>query len=219
MQICVVGSGTNVGKTLFSSLVMAKYAVSHDIFYWKPVQTGSDDDTATVLRLSGLDKSHTYPNLYSFTLPASPHFAAEQEQAQIDITVLKEQILQQKQKNLLLEWAGGLMVPLNRQTLSLDILAELQIPVVLVVSSELGTINHSLLSLKALQLRKVPIIGYYFIGPNSKLTNDNIRTITEFSGEEFLGHFVLAGNLQAPLSNGINNRFDTTSRISNLFSS
>ncbi|MEM7179349.1 MAG: dethiobiotin synthase [Spirochaetota bacterium] len=218
MQICIVGTGTNVGKTLFSSLVMAKYAISYNISYWKPIQTGSDDDTATVLQLSGLDQSHTYPNLYHFALPASPHFAAEQEQSGVGIGLLQEKILQQEQKNLLIEWAGGLMVPLNRQTLSLDLLAELQIPVILVVSSELGTINHSLLSLEALQSRKVPIIGYYFIGPDSELTSDNIRTIAEFSGEEFLGHFVVSGALPVPLGTGITKRFDTTSQISRLFS-
>ena len=175
MKIFISGSDTNIGKTLISA-----WLCQHSHYdYFKPIQTGciSDSDSLTVKTLS----PHTivHPESYRFKLPLSPHLAARAEDAEINIQTIQCP----KTPNLLIEGAGGLLVPINRQILMIDLIAHLNIGVILVVSSKLGTINHSLLSIEALRARKIPILGVILSGP---LNSDNAESIHTYGQVEIL---------------------------------
>lgn len=161
-RIVVTGTDTGIGKTVFS----AALAGALDGFYWKPIQAGLDEetDTHTVLRLSGLGPERVLPEAYRLKTPVSPHLAAEIDR----VTIQHEALLfLEKDRPLVVEGAGGLMVPLTRSVTYLDVITRWDAPVVLCARTALGTINHSLLSIEALRARGVGILGIAFIGPES----------------------------------------------------
>lgn len=184
--IVVTGTDTDIGKTVFSAgLVQALGAT-----YWKPVQSGLDGETDSqiVSRLSGR------PYLkegYLFQLPASPHLSAEAEAAEIDPLTLN---LPETDGPLVAEGAGGLMVPLNRKTLYLDLFARWGAPVVLCARTKLGTINHTLLSLRALKDAGCHVVGVAFIGDAEPEVE---QTIVEFGGVPRLGRLPFLSDLTA----------------------
>lgn len=190
MALVVAGTGTDVGKTIFSALFMAKYAITDGVRYFKPIQTGDADDASTVQHLAALSDSQVLPHIYRFPVAASPHFAAELAGNEID-PVMVLRTIRGAAQNTLVELAGGLMVPLTRAYTNLDLIAALNFPVVLVASTALGTINHSLLSYSALQRAKVRIAGIYFVGVQDQVRADNIRTVVEMSGAVNLGNLML----------------------------
>ena len=158
-RIVVSGTDTGVGKTVFS----AALAGALDGYYWKPIQSGLDEETdsQTVLRLSGLAPERVLPEAYRLRTPASPHFAAELDGITIDHRTLE---VPNADRSLVIEGAGGLLVPLTRSVTYLDLMARWRLPVVLCARTALGTINHSLLSIEALRARDVVILGVSFIG-------------------------------------------------------
>ena len=158
-RIVVSGTDTGVGKTVFS----AALAGALDGYYWKPVQAGLEEETdsQTVLRLSGLAPERVLPEAYRLRTPASPHFAAELDGITIDHRTLE---VPNADRPLVIEGAGGLLVPLTRDVTYLDLMARWRLPVVLCARTALGTINHSLLSIEALRTRDVAILGVSFIG-------------------------------------------------------
>jgi dethiobiotin synthetase len=158
-RIVVSGTDTGVGKTVFS----AALAGALDGYYWKPIQSGLDEETdsQTVLRLSGLAPERVLPEAYRLRTPASPHFAAELDGITIDHRTLE---VPNADRPLVIEGAGGLLVPLTRNVTYLDLMARWRLPVVLCARTALGTINHSLLSIEALRARDVVILGVSFIG-------------------------------------------------------
>jgi len=158
-RIIVTGTDTGVGKTVFS----AALARALDGFYWKPIQAGLDEETdsQTVLRLSGLAAERVLPEAYRLRTPASPHLAAEIDGVTIEHQAL---LVPEKDRPLVVEGAGGLLVPLTRKITYLDLMARWRAPVVLCGRTALGTINHSLLSIEALRARGVAILGIAFIG-------------------------------------------------------
>ncbi|MBI5128499.1 MAG: ATP-dependent dethiobiotin synthetase BioD [Rhodopseudomonas palustris] len=178
-RIVVTGTDTGVGKTVFA----AALAGALDADYWKPVQAGLDDgtDRDCVLRLSGLPDARLLPEAYRLNTPASPHLAAELDGVTIDPDRL---VLPQTQRALVIEGAGGLLVPLTRTLLSIDVFARWQAPVVLCARTTLGTINHTLLSVEALRTRSIPLLGIAFIGDENA---ESERVIVEFSGARRLG--------------------------------
>lgn len=175
----VAGTDTDIGKTVFA----AALADAIDGFYWKPVQAGLDGETDSdvVRRLSGLVAARVLPEAYRLTLPASPHLAAERDGIEIDLARLA---LPVTARPLVVETAGGLMVPLRRDTLQIDQIARWRAPVVLCASTRLGTINHTLLSIEALKRRAIAIAGIAFIGPEAA---DSQRTIGAIGGVRVLG--------------------------------
>ncbi|TGJ99245.1 dethiobiotin synthase [Leptospira semungkisensis] len=191
MSVFVSGTGTDVGKTLFCSLVMAKYAKSLGLKYFKPIQTGSDSDRVKVMNLTGLNESHFLKNYYTFELPASPHLASEMENTQVDTDELSRHLFSIKGEKILVEGAGGVYVPLNRYFFTMDLVEQSKLPLVLVASTELGTVNHTLLSIEAIRRRDIRLLGVYFIGPENPLRSDNIRTIIEAAEIGLLGTFLL----------------------------
>ncbi len=182
-RIVVTGTDTGIGKTVFS----AGLAGLLDGFYWKPVQSGLDEETDSevVARLSGLPAGRVLPEVYRLKEPLSPHRSAELDGVAIDVARLSLPVLPGP---LVIEGAGGLMVPLNRQTKFIDIFAQWQLPVILCARTALGTINHTLLSIEALRARSIPLIGIAFIGEE---VADTQRTIVEFSGVPQLGRLPL----------------------------
>ncbi|RZM23146.1 MAG: ATP-dependent dethiobiotin synthetase BioD [Sphingomonas sp.] len=158
MTIVVTGTDTDIGKTVFAAGLTAALGAR----YWKPVQAGLADgsDAASVVTL-GVPADHVLPEAYRLTTPCSPHLAAEIDGVTIDPDRLA---LPQISGPLIVEGAGGVMVPVTRELIFADLFARWNKPVVLVARTGLGTINHSLLSIEALRSRAVPILGIAFVG-------------------------------------------------------
>jgi dethiobiotin synthetase len=189
IRIVVAGTDTDIGKTIFS----AALANSLDGYYWKPVQAGltGETDAEVVSRVGDLAASRVLPEVYRLNTPASPHFAAEADGIEIDVRKLSPFGLPTP---LVIETAGGLMVPLTRRLLQIDLLAQWRLPVILCASTRLGTINHSLLSIEALKRRAIPILGIAFIGDGNA---DNERTIASFGGVRRLGRLPRLASLDS----------------------
>jgi dethiobiotin synthetase len=155
-HLIVAGTDTGIGKTVFSAgLVGALNGI-----YWKPVQSGIEGETDSQI-VQRLSRRPALPEGYVFDLPASPHLSAEAEGATIDPAALT---LPDSDGPVVIEGAGGLMVPLNRESLYLDLFARWQAPVILCARTQLGTINHTLMSLQALRHAGCQTLGVAFIG-------------------------------------------------------
>ena len=168
-KIFVTGIGTDVGKTVVSSVLVE--ALKAD--YWKPVQTGSffSTDTAKVQKWVTNTESKFHPECFLLKQYMSPHAAAELENVEIKLDDLK---LPETNNTLIIEGAGGLMVPLNRTEFMIDMIMKFDAEVVLVIQNYLGSINHTLLSIEALKSRGVKILGVIFNGAKHQLSYDII---------------------------------------------
>jgi dethiobiotin synthetase len=177
--IVVTGTDTGIGKTVFS----AGLAGLLDAAYWKPIQSGLDEETdsSVVARLAGLSSERIIPEAYRLSRPLSPHRAAELDGVTIDPDRLA---LPSPGRMVVVEGAGGLMVPLTRSYLFVDLFASWRAPVVLCARTGLGTINHTLLSIEAMRQRGVPLLGVAFIGDSMP---DTERTIANFGNAPVLG--------------------------------
>ncbi|MBB3267002.1 malonyl-CoA O-methyltransferase [Azospirillum sp. OGB3] len=159
--VFVTGTDTGVGKTLVSACLTRAW----DAAYWKPLQTGLKDeagDTPTVATLAALPAERVHPPAYALAEPLSPHAAAELEGVAIDAGALA---LPGTDRPLVVEGAGGLLVPVTGDVFIIDLIARFGLPVVLVARSTLGTINHTLLSLEALRARGLAVAGVVLNGP------------------------------------------------------
>jgi len=145
----VTGIGTEVGKT-FCSTILTKYFKAD---YWKPVQSGDLNlsDSMKIKNWAGED-TICHPETYRFQLAASPHQSAKEEKIEINLNKFK---IPETNNNMIIEGAGGLMVPLNESDFIIDLIEKLNVPVALVVKNYLGCINHTLLSIMALHQRKI----------------------------------------------------------------
>ncbi len=157
--IFVTGTGTDVGKTLISAILTE--ALQAD--YWKPVQAGYADgtDSLRVRDMLSNEKTKVHPELYKLKMPASPHLAAPAEDVKIRIKDIVAHV--PKTKNILIiEGAGGLMVPLNEKQLTVTLIKKLKAKVIIVSKNELGSINHSLLTAAVLKKEKIHVAGWIF---------------------------------------------------------
>ncbi len=177
--IFVAGIGTNVGKTVVSAVL--RQALAAD--YWKPIQAGTAEGTDSEMVADLFtDVKDTkkggkiWPARHLLQLPASPHFAAAAENIRIEIADFE---LPKTENHLIVEGAGGLMVPLNERDLLIDLMVALGLPVVLVVGHYLGAINHAILSVEALQHRGLEILGLVFSGDNYNDNEAIIMNITK----------------------------------------
>lgn len=167
MQLFITGIGTDVGKTIASAVLTQGLRAE----YWKPVQSGLlETDKGTMKNILGNDLL-VHPSIYELKEPASPHYSAALEGISIE---LKDFITPKTENNLVVEGAGGLMVPLNQNDLLIDLIEKLNIPVVLVSKNYLGSINHTILSIEALKKRNIPLVGVLFNGEENKATESHI---------------------------------------------
>lgn len=159
-KLFVTGTDTDIGKTVVSSILTAGLNAG----YWKPIQAGRDPltDKEFVKKVTHLPDSHFYKESYNLTEPVSPHAAAEIDDISIDFKEI--QVPQISQKHLVVEGAGGLIVPVNDTQYIIDLIAHLGYPVLLVAKSGLGTLNHTLLSLEALKGRGIQVYGVVLVG-------------------------------------------------------
>jgi dethiobiotin synthetase len=176
VRFVVSGTDTDIGKTVFSAglagLLKARY--------WKPVQAGIPGDSETVAQLANVE---VVPEAYRLKMPASPHQAAAEEGITIDPNSLTP-----PDGPLVIEGAGGLIVPLTRNTLFIDVFARWRIPLILCARTRLGTINHTLLSIAAVQARGIPLQGVAFIGAANE---DSESIICEIGQVKRLGRLPL----------------------------
>lgn len=174
--IVVTGTDTEIGKTVFSAgLTLALNAT-----YWKPIQSGIEEQTDSQI-IASLTGCPTLPEAHLLQLPASPHLSAEAEGAHIGLDDLT---IPQVDGPLVIEGAGGVMVPLNREELFLDAFAQWRAPVILCARTQLGTINHTLMSLLALRQARCAIVGVAFIGD---AVPEVEQTICDFADVAHLG--------------------------------
>lgn len=209
-RFVITGTGTDVGKTVFAAGLCGLIGAD----YWKPVQSGlagnipnpgrtghapdmhststartqltrvapqhlprPDTDAAEVARLSG---AQVHPEAWLLREPLSPHRAAELEGIEVDPGTLTPPDIDP----LVIEGAGGVLVPVTRKVLFADLFAEWQIPVILVATTGLGTISHSLTALESLRARQVPVHGVAFVGDENR---DNVATIGQLGAVKVLG--------------------------------
>jgi dethiobiotin synthetase len=195
----VTGTDTGIGKTIFSAALAGALGAT----YWKPVQSGIEDETdsETVSRLTG---APVLPEAWRLTAPLSPHRSAELDGVTIDPFALTPPAADP----LVIEGAGGLLVPLTRQFLYADLFARWGLPVILCARTALGTINHSLLSIEAMRARGLTIHGIAFIG---EANEDNEATIAAMGGVKRLGRLPLIERLEGKaLAQAFADNFDVS---------
>lgn len=173
MKLFVTGISTDVGKTIAAAIIVE--ALEAD--YWKPIQAGEleNSDTDTVSSLISNSKTQFHPNAYVLQTPASPHYAAEIDKITIDIN----EIIEPKTSNhLIIEGAGGVLVPLNNSDCVVDLIQK-DYQVIIVSRHYLGSINHTLLTIESLKSRNVKIAGIIFSGNENKATENIILEKTK----------------------------------------
>ena len=177
----ITGTDTGVGKTTVAALLCAAV----NAIYWKPIQTGTRDgtDRSTVICLAALPRHRTLSEVYRFSPPVSPHLAAQRAGVRIDLRKIKVPDFAVRE-NLIVEGAGGALVPINSTQLMTDLMFHLALPVLLVSRTALGTINHTLLSVAALRASRLDVRGVILVG---KPNRDNRRAIEHYGGIEVVG--------------------------------
>jgi len=158
----ITGTDTDVGKTLVSAWLATHLGAS----YWKPIQAGTEPtiDSATVQALAELPSERVWPEVYLLPEPIAPHEAARRAGITLDMAKLR---MPEHQGLVVVEGAGGLMVPITDKAYMIDLAGQLDLPIILVARSTLGTINHTLLSIEAIRRRGLPLAGVVVSGPQT----------------------------------------------------
>ncbi|TKC59319.1 dethiobiotin synthase [Pedobacter hiemivivus] len=174
----ITGIGTGIGKTIVSAVLTEKLKAD----YWKPVQSG-DLDISDSLFVKHLVSPETviHPERYRLSQPLSPHLSAKLDGINITVASIKKP---QTNNHLIIEGAGGLMVPLNDEELILDLIKGLQAKVIVVSQNYLGSINHTLLTLEILKANKIDVAGLIFNGTENQ---ESEQYITNYSNVKVLG--------------------------------
>jgi dethiobiotin synthetase len=174
LRLVITGTDTGIGKTVFSAALTDALGAC----YWKPIQSGltEETDSETVLRLGRISPQRILPEAWRLNTPVSPHMSAEIDRVTIDPYALEPPATNSP---LIIEGAGGLLVPLTHHETFADVFARWQIPVVLCSRTGLGTINHTLLSLEAMRQRLIPVLGISFIGDAQPETQQIIAEMGE----------------------------------------
>ncbi len=200
-RFVVSGTDTGIGKTVFSAALTNALGS----FYWKPVQSGLDEETdaETVRRLGAVPAERIVPEAYRLATPASPHLSARLDGITIDPETLTPPHVDGP---LVIEGAGGLMVPLSERLVFADLFAQWKIPVIVCARTTLGTINHTLLCIEAMRHRAIPIFGIAFIGDENLETE---KIIVQLSGVRSLGRLPIIPDLTtAGLGKAFRENFD-----------
>lgn len=215
-KIIITGTDTEIGKTCFcAALMLGLDAAGLTPHYWKPIQSGMTDgtDTRTVQQLVDFPDERFLDECYIFKTPLSPHRSAEIDGQRIDVDALCNPLnIPSCDGPLIIEGAGGVMVPLTRDSLQVELYQKWDIPVVLCARTGLGTINHVILSVEALRRRGVPFKGLVFIG---EANPDNVKTAADFCDAKVLGVFPTLSPLTTQtLRNAFRDNFDTQDFVS-----
>ena len=191
----ITGIGTEVGKTIASAIVTQ--ALKAD--YWKPIQAGelNHSDRMKVEALIDNDQTKFHSEAYKLNQPISPHAAAKRDGVEIDISSFK---IPHTNNHLVIEGSGGLLVPLNDKDTILDLIESLNCEVILVSRHYLGSINHTLMSIEALQQRNITIKGILFNGKENK---DTESIITNMSGLDIIGRINELDDLNKSVINSL----------------
>lgn len=168
----ITGTDTNVGKTVLSALLCAALPAR----YWKPIQTGASEgtDRQQVVSWAEISGDHALPETYIFDEPVSPHLAAEYAGTEVHLSRITVPEYGST-LSLIVEGAGGVLAPINSHQFMTDLMLHLKLPVIVAARSTLGTINHTLLSLKALQAAGIQVRGVVLIGPENPENRDAIE--------------------------------------------
>lgn len=172
MNYFVTGIDTDSGKTLVSAILCE--ALQAD--YWKPIQAGLPKDSDTVRSLISNSKTHFHPERHLLSLPASPHASAKAE----NVTIQLQDFIAPKAENLIIEGAGGCLVPINQTDFVIDLAAHLNATVILVADLYLGSINHTLLTANLLMQRGVTVHGLIFNGDSNPESESIILKHTQY---------------------------------------
>ncbi len=167
----VTGTDTGVGKTVASACLVAALRQADDVCYWKPVQTGieEDDDTAMVEALADCPEEEIFTEGIRLERPLSPHLSARLAGTRISIEeILATASGAPKERLMIVEGAGGVLVPLNEREMMIDLIRDLGLPAIIAARSGLGTINQTLLSIEALRLRGIGIAGVIMNGDRNE---------------------------------------------------
>jgi dethiobiotin synthetase len=183
-RIFITGIGTDIGKTVAAAILTEGLKAD----YWKPVQAGSLEDTDSdfVRRMISNDQSTVHPEAFRLNRPVSPHLAAAMDGIEIS---LKDIRVPRTRNTLIIEGAGGLMVPLSEKLLMIDLIEKWKAEVIVVSRHYLGSINHTLLTLEMLKKRKLPLCGVIFNGDENTATE---KIILNVSGVKGLGRIAPA---------------------------
>lgn len=179
----ITGTDTNVGKTFFSSILIQKF--NYD--YWKPIQTGKnlENDTLHIEKNTKTIKNRFHKPIYSFIKPLSPHLASNYEKKSINMKKIKKP---RSHRPLIIEGVGGILVPLNKKDLLINLIKKFKLPVIVVSKSILGTINHTLMTLEILKKSKINIFGVILNKvKNKKEGDENAKSIEKFGNIKVLG--------------------------------
>lgn len=182
--VFVTGTDTNVGKTVVAAALMHRYRNVLKLRYWKPIQTGldEDDDTRTVRQLGKCAAEEILDAGVRLPKPLSPHLAARLEGEKIELKDLLA--LSHIDGCWVVEGAGGVLVPVNDSQLMIDLIAALKLPLLITARSTLGTINHTLLTLESVRNRGLSVAGVVMVGPPN---DENRRAIEEYGKVTVLG--------------------------------
>ena len=173
MSFFLTGTDTEVGKTVICAWLMVHYKYH----YWKPIQSGMDSpDIKTIQEITGLDNSFFFSPAYELQQPLSPHESAKRDGIKVELANF---LLPRKEMKVIVEGAGGILVPINERYFIVDIIKKLKLPILLVARSGLGTINHTLLTVSELKKRNLPLLGIIL---NGKRNQSNKEAIEEYSG-------------------------------------
>ena len=220
MSLVVIGTDTDVGKTVVSAILLARYGKAHTLAYWKPLATGGsmDSDSASIRRWVG-HLVEVLPETYLYDPPVSPHLAARMAREKIDPERVLEDLvrhgLADPARNLVIEGIGGLLVPVtDTGYLLVHLLKDLHLPCVLVARSTLGTINHTLLSLEALRARELDLAGVVLSGPRNR---QNRAAIERFGGVDVIAEVERIPRLGRASIAGAARRFDRRARLKKYF--
>ena len=180
-KIFITGTDTGICKTVVAAVLMAGL----DGEYWKPIQSGIEEitDTLWVKEKTNLSESRFHGETYRLKAAVSPHASAAREGIHIDLKAFQVPRMRSPSRRLIIEGAGGIMVPLNECHLMLDLIKQLNFPVLLVASNRLGTINHTLLSVDKLRACNVPILGVVLNGVRNEV---NRRAIEKYGNIDVL---------------------------------
>jgi dethiobiotin synthetase len=183
----VTGTDTGVGKTVVSAALLLRYRTVASLRYWKPIQTGieEDDDTRTVEALTGRQRAAVVEERVRLPRPLSPHLAARLDGRRIELEPLVAVASTQSAgERWIVEGAGGILVPINESALMVDLIAALALPTIVVARSTLGTINHTLLTLEVLRTRGLTVAGVVMVGPRNA---DNREAIEGYGRTTVVG--------------------------------